>query len=160
MQDAINNTKQFLPDHFATLLGERPAGSQWGRAFTEQDFCLDWREADPGASVRQQGCRYFRLARREFVRAFPDATVAAVRYCDLLTEQRARVYRTAGAHGPELRLDLSATAPADEAWLIVGPHQGNDVVFTVHPGPVMAPDPGHPLDQLDPAAPIAVKLSL
>jgi hypothetical protein len=140
MHNAINNTRDLLPDHFASLLHERPAGSRWGRPFTEADFELPWREADLDGAA--------------FARAFPAATLGAVPYSRLCAADRAAVYRVDGAHGPELRIDRMAIARPVEAWLIVGPHDGHEVVFTAHPGPVMLPLHDR---ALDPALPLAVK---
>jgi len=150
-------TKALIADHFATLLGERPFGSQWGRGFTEADFGLDWREESPPDAVKMEGCRYFRLAHEAFTRAFPGASLGAVAFCDLPEDLRARVEVAEGAHGPELRIHqgiVGRLVEPFEAWLIIGDHEGHQVIFTAHPGLPLAPYRG----QMDPTLPIAVKV--
>lgn len=152
MHEAVRTTRELIPDHYATLLGERPAGSRWGRPFTAEDFALPWRATEPPRDTRVEGCRYFVLDGQAFAEAFPEATVGAVPYGSLTAAQRAQVRLATGTHGPELRLPLGTVLAATEAWLIVGPHDGRDVVFTVHPGPVMLPCP-------DVKASVAVKIA-
>ena len=154
MFDALNNTRK-IGGHFDSLLGERPAGSRWGRAFIEADFALPWREAQPADAVRQPGCRYFVLDGDAFAVAFPRATLGAVPYSSLTDAQRTNVYRANGAHGVELRIDTLAPGRPAEAWVIIGDHDGDQVIFTVHPGRVMLPCPD---GQLDSTQPYAVKL--
>ena len=139
---AAQTTKTLIPEHFATLIGERSFGSKWGRDFTEDDLALGWREQSPFDAVRQEDCRYFRLAPETFARAFPDATLGAVPLCDLSEDLRAKVEAHEGAHGPELRIDRGLVGdlsrPSD-AWLIIGDHEGSQVIFTAHPGAPLVP---------------------
>ncbi len=159
MQNAIENTQTLIPDHYATLIGERPFGSQWGRDFTEADFELPWVEAEVPAAVRQDGCRYFKLDGDAYRDAFPNATLGAVPFNTLSPNLQREVRREEGSHGPELRLYAAERniPTTDEAWLIVGLENGAEVVFTAHPGPVMLPSPKDG-GLLDPKLPYAVKV--
>jgi hypothetical protein len=144
LTEIIAQTKKLMPDHYETLLGERKAGSQWGRPFTEDDFNLPWEEdlgtgwlplADP---ARNPDCRYFRLKpSREW---FPEATVGATRIDELGDAMLSAVRVENGPHGLQL---VCAGAwgriETNEAWLIVGEHEGREVVFTAHPGAPLPP---------------------
>jgi hypothetical protein len=134
--------------HAATLFGERKAGSKWGRAFSRDDWAAllpRWQRYEPPETVRQEGCTYLRTGIGDL---FAGATLGAVPwavveragldgYCEAVT----------GSHGPELQLSRSCIYPgqlpldgrATVATLILGPHEGADVVFTLHPGEPLAP---------------------
>jgi len=149
IKQAVASTKSKIPDHFKTLLGERPAGSQWGRWFTEDDFDLPWVEAEPPAGTARPDCFYFRLDEKALRAAFPGATLGAMPFKDVPADLLSSLRVEQGAHGPELRVTVAPDAPFDgveEAWLILGDHGGDLVVFTAHPGPVMEPLPKDGLD--------------
>jgi hypothetical protein len=164
LKNAISTTKEILSDHYDTLLGERPAGSQWGRDFTEADFDLPWSEAEVPSALRIDGCRYFRLDPEVVKAEFHDATLGAVPFKDLPAALIGSIRIEDGAHGSELRATVPAEvfdglADVTEAWIIVGKHDGRDVVFTAHPGPVMAPLPKDLANvTLDDLAHVAVKI--
>lgn len=165
MKNAIENTRRLLPDHFSTLIGERPAGSQWGRPFAEDDFSLPWKQATLDGPEINPSCRYFRLNAWDMRRAFPAATVGAIPLTDVAAPFLEYVTKRSGAHGPELCIPArvlgheSAAVRASEAWLIVGPHEGSEVIFTAHPGPLTVPlrDPDASIEDLV-GQPIAVKM--
>jgi hypothetical protein len=139
MKAAIEATKKLIPSHYGTLLGERKAGSQWGRPFAESDWDLPWEEATRliPDEVKIPGCRYFRLKRlKEY---FPNATAGAVPLGDFSDEALAELRVVRGSHGLELSMPNFHTGVALEAWLILGDHEGTEVVFTAHPGKPLAP---------------------
>lgn len=161
---AIENTKRMIPSHWDTLLGERPAGSQWGREFTEADFALAWVDKTDTlpASVKQEGCVYLNLSGAQVHEHFPAANVGAIPLNLLSEAELEKVRIRNGAHGPELVIESSDFVDSDgrypvEAWVIIGKHDGEDVVFTAHPGPVMKPLPAKALEDLF-TAPYAVKV--
>jgi len=132
-------------NHFETLLGERPAGSKWGQAdqmgyfhlkedggFQELHFeILSWEEFTPAEGIAMKGCRYFRTDISEF---FPQAMNAACTIEELPDGTEIRVIK--GAHGWELVADMEPVSTS-VATLIIGPHEGSDIIFTVHPGEPM-----------------------
>lgn len=152
IKEAISNTKIHLPDHYQSLLGERPGGSTWGRPFTKEDFELEWHDATDKVdeSVRADNCMYFRLSPADVARAFPDRKLQAIPLSLLDESEWDKVRLRAGAHGVELVYEggedgeeFDPEAAEDEAWLIVGTHETNrdtpdvSIVFTAHPGPLM-----------------------
>ena len=143
IKEAVAATKEAIPDHYATLLGERKFGSKWGRDFTEADFELPWEETDPPEVTRMPGCRYFKLDGEAFASAFPDALLGATLLKNLPADLIDKVRIKEGDHGTELRIDLIDICHdieyPTEAWLIVGEDNGRQVVFTAHPGPPMVP---------------------
>ncbi len=134
------------PSHLSTLLGERPDGSMWGRPFTEADFSLPWEEVTPDdddGRLTMPGCRYFRLGGAALRSAFPNAVVGAVRIASVPDSLLPSVMICEGAHGRELRLrpdafELLDVGAPTEAWLVLGPSDGVEVVFTVFPGPLLS----------------------
>jgi len=162
---AAATTKTAIPSHFATLLGERPAGSQWGRDFTDADWELPWQEQQDPGPCAVPGCRYFRLDAEAVAQAFPRATVQAIPMSELDIETQRLVEPREGAHGPELaikrsKMPLETPQGPQEAWIILGDHEGQEVVFTAHPGPLMMPCPkdGQVPVQLPVRIPFAVKI--
>jgi hypothetical protein len=136
--------------HAATLFGERPAGSKWGREFTREGWeqlLPRWKRHEPPAQVRQEGCQYFRAPVGDL---FPRATLGAVPWS--LVEKLdlyGRVEEAHGPHGAELQMRRSCVGDvlplsgrASYATLIVGEHEGAQVVFTIHPGEPLSPYSG------------------
>jgi hypothetical protein len=123
--------------HRATLFGERPAGSKWGRPFTLADWDAllgAWEQFTPTGDASKPGCRYFQASISE---AFPDATLGALPY-----HEARNVSVAEGAHGPELHCVVPSGTHAlrfKYATLILGEHEGREIVFTIHPGEPMAP---------------------
>jgi hypothetical protein len=129
--------------HRVTLLGERRAGSKWGRGFTltDWDALLEgWNENTHVAlEARMPGCTYFIT---HIGHLFPDATLGAVPWDSLAPSEREEVVDVVGPHGPELQLTARALKfkpRAEYATLIVGPDEGLEVVFTIHPGLPLRP---------------------
>lgn len=161
--------------HAATLFGERPAGSKWGRPFTQEDWealLKRWKRYEPPTAVAQEGCQYFRAPVGDL---FPQASLGAVPWA---TVERLDLYghveQAQGPHGPELQMSRSCvwdvlplSGRATVATLIVGEHEGAQVVFTLHPGEPLSPFNGEQrpcLDgrddvEWDTAATTAVKLT-
>ena len=131
--------------HRYTLLGERKAGSKWGRDFTLDD----WRVLEPqwridtfvSRDVQQPGCTYLTVlpTSAEGGPLFPRATLGAWPWLSLTELEQASVEEVQGAHGPELQLKTHADIPAIVATLILGMHEGVEIVFTIHPGPALRP---------------------
>lgn len=85
------------------------------------------------------GCRYFSATIADL---FPAATLGALAWGDLSEDEQSRVVTREGAHGPELELPVERDAArprATIATLILGMHEGAQVVFTVHPGAPLRP---------------------
>jgi hypothetical protein len=133
-------------DHKATLLGERSAGSKWGRPFAEDDFeelVQGWVEHYPDPAMLVVGCRYFWVG---IECDFPEATQGAVAWSDLQPSVRSQVEVVEGDHGPELQLRCrQKPVQADDATIIIGLSEGKQVVFTIHPGWPLRPYDGTPL---------------
>lgn len=141
IQQALEDTPE---DHRATLFGERPHGSKWGRDFTEEDWATllgAWSELTPPEEVRMGDCRYFGC---RIADTFPKATLGAVAFDELTPERQREVRKVDGPHGPELQIAnyLRASRVVD-ATLVLGPHETPHgtklVVFTIHPGDPLAP---------------------
>lgn len=145
VNSVLDATKSTMPGHFETLLGERPRGSKWGGEMTEEILRrLPWVEDTPHESVAMSGCRYFQCWTKHL---FPNATVGAVPL-KWLAGVRCDVAVVEGAHGKELITDARLDVEAHTATLIVGTHEGKEVVFTVHPGDPLLPVPAD-FDGLD-----------
>ncbi len=141
----LDNTQRLIPDHFKTLLGERPSGSQWGDAGMTENVLrsLYWVEvmASDLGSAAQPRCRYFMANIGE---QFPNATAGATSIDQLFDDQLEHVRLVKGPHGLGLVLpggDFVGTDLVAMAYLIVGDHEGHPVVFTVHPGKPLVPLP-------------------
>lgn len=142
IQSALDATPM---DHRKTLFGERPAGSKWGRGFRPSDWndlLPRWRVLDGlSEAVRQERCAYYEANVRD---VFPFATVGAVPYADLSQSEKELAAVTDGPHGPELVAPSLATRlrSISVATLILGPHRGLTIVYTIHPGLPLAPFDG------------------
>ena len=131
--------------HRETLLGERKAGSKWGRDFTLDD----WRVLEPqwridtfiSRDVKQPGSTYLTClpTSAEGGPMFPKATLGAWPWLSLTELEQKCVEEVKGPHGPELQLESQARIPAIVATLILGLHEGVEIVFTLHPGPALRP---------------------
>ncbi|MEE8615536.1 MAG: hypothetical protein V3T11_10040 [Roseateles sp.] len=141
LQEAMDATPV---GHRDSLFGERAAGSRWGRAFTENDWetlLPLWQKFDPVEAARMAGCAYYEA---NIEALFPGATNGALPWGVLHASQQKHVREVDGAHGKELQLSaehLSHSA-ASMATLIVGPDEGKQVVYTMHPGLPLAPYDG------------------
>jgi len=138
------------PKHAATLVGQRPFGSQWSEEYTpetEDDLAAIFAEAQEipfegmPADTAIPICRYFRLEAGEIC--------GKERF--LLTNDIApdmEVVVRAGAHGLELALtnrDDDLDREVSKAWLIVGPaedEEGNSLAETENPMMVWTAYPG------------------
>lgn len=131
--------------HRETLLGERKAGSKWGRDFTIDDWRLlepQWRlDTFISEDVGQPGCTYLTAnpTSSEGGPLFPLATLGAWPWASLTPLEQAAVEEVPGTHGPELQLKAGDSVPAVVATLILGVHEGTEIVFTIHPGPALKP---------------------
>lgn len=138
IQQAMTNTPE---KHRATLFGERVAGSKWGRSFTQADWDAllgTWEQFTPADGASMDGCRYFQAP---IGNMFPDATLGAIPFHEVPVPNSIRVVE--GAHGPELQCpELPSGAHVlcfKWATLILGEHEGAQIVFTIHPGEPLAP---------------------
>jgi hypothetical protein len=149
--------------HAATLFGERKAGSRWGREFTQADWdallprwwARTHLEPVKGwEGVYMPECTYFQAHLGALVDApavFPNAKLGAVSWDSLDDSEWKHVKEQAGPHGPELVFYLRGTEPTthshllgtmpatDIATLILGPDEGKEVVYTIHPGLPLRP---------------------
>jgi hypothetical protein len=84
------------------------------------------------------GCSYLFASIRDL---FPHATVGALPWETLTGAEQTHVLSVEGPHGPELQLALHGRkAPrATAATLVLGPNEGSEVVYTIHPGMPLRP---------------------
>lgn len=152
-RDIIATTKDYNNGiHFYSLMGERPAGSQWGGKMT-QDILLHWImegkrvplwELD--ASLTASGCAYIRIIPALLRKTFPNAEANVIpSHC-----VRGQIDVRDGAHGKELvcrEWHRSAFINSDDnqAWIILGPLGKEDNkeigIHTLFPGPLTPPLP-------------------
>ena len=132
----ITNTKTVADGtHFASLLGERKAGSKWGGMWTEDDFYnRSWCEFEPAVGVKMSGCHYYKC---DILQSFPNATVGAIPLDDA-NRQGMLVKVAQGTHGAELQSESILEVKTDEATMIVGDEGGKQVIYTIHPGQPLA----------------------
>ena len=133
MTKVIRRTRKVPNDHIDTLLGQRNSGSQWA----EHMICKDveeirqiWSKAE--IVQVKNGCTYARLESSTPLGKIGYATVTQL-------NDDAEVVVEEGAHGLELRLvgvGVGAEASTTEANIIIGEHEGEEVIFTCYPGPV------------------------
>lgn len=152
VKDVWQTTKEKMPEHAKTLMGERPAGSQWGgEGFGEQHLDLPWEDVTEKVpeGAKMPGAKYWHLPPEHRKQHFPQANVGAVPMTELPANLLSKVQMAQGAHGKELQIreedlppELLEQAGEFGAHLITGPEEGvGDVVYTAFPGPIMAPLP-------------------
>jgi hypothetical protein len=122
--------------HYASLLGERKAGSKWSGEWTEAHFfSRAWTEYEPAEGMKMPGCHYYMAS---IAQSFPSAYVGAI---SLEEAQRMHmdIVVAQGTHGPELQTASILQVATDIATMIVGDEAGVQVIYTVHPGTPLAP---------------------
>lgn len=155
-------TSNLNEKHYATLIGERPFGSKWGKEITRDELVsLPWQEVKAEGPNMLPFCTYFRATLPEGYGAMQNAEP----FTSIPNEH---IQVQEGAHGLELVSDLVNERECSEAWLIVGPAQdekgnkieGQYMVWTAFPGELLSPLPkgfdGN-IDSLDSQTDYAVK---
>jgi hypothetical protein len=153
VKEFLDTTEKMHPGHFATLLGERPAGSKWGQEITRGDIInAPWKRLPLDQTAAHVSfCDYYRLDADDMREHFPQAKQCAFPSDHPMFEPGDIAARQ-GAHGWELFQPKAADFrmwAAKEAWLIVGPASRADgssvpnrlMVWTLFPGPIMPPLP-------------------
>lgn len=135
----------------------RPSGSQWGRSLKSWTEIANLRWERVPISDRIDGlhrpeCVYFHYVKRDdeedAIGLHPNATENIM----LLSEfggDFSSIYIGHGPHGLELRCDKIKPQKTREAWLIIGPREGEqfppEIVWTAYPGRLAASVTTHPL---------------
>ncbi len=131
---SLERTRKCLPEHYATLWGERIAGSKWGFELTLGHINGDGWKLAQGGPVRI----YEKESEHQFslgIQALADIIYDPY---DVISVQQ-------GDHGPELVMDFVCYPEGDLPktnimTIIIGPEEGcGDIVFTIHPGKATPP---------------------
>jgi hypothetical protein len=151
LKDVWQQTHEKMPDHAKTLLGERPAGSQWGgEGFAEHHIDLPWEDVTEKTpeNVRFPGAKYYHIPHETRMQHFPKSSVGAIPLNEFPQELLGKIQLTQGAHGKEMQIREEDVSPEftkkheeTGAHVITGPEDFGDAVWTAHPGPIMSPLP-------------------
>ena len=128
----LEETNSLLGEEYVNSFLQREAGSRW-KVSPQEFISLPWVEEQVSPPILMEGCRYFRAE-------LPDIT-AEIGLLEIEHEPEFmlqenlldKVHLYEGDHGLELYY-LGGLRKANEAWCIVGNHQGKEVIFTAHPG--------------------------
>ena len=127
IEGSLERTKKYLPEHYATLWGERIAGSKWGFELTLGHINGDGWKLVQGGRVRifeKKSDHEFSLG----IQPLSETNIVDIRVQE-------------GSHGPELVMDSTGKPQITNIMtLIIGPEEDcGDVVFTIHPGQATPP---------------------
>jgi len=146
----FQNTLNVNKKHAQTLVGERPAGSQWGEEMHPTKLTsLPWQQLDKNDyvdGVHLPFCDYYFLSEEDVLACIPQAQ----QNMELISTCRERGYNIStqpGAHGDnELVSEHIKPRFCSTAWLIVGPAEneageeieGQQMIWTTYPGEITA----------------------
>jgi hypothetical protein len=175
---AFAMTRILNPNHYNSLLGERPSGSQWGFDIKLEDYLsLAWHEVSYlHQDVLVPGCIYLKASARPFLddlnKELPTQRIELL--SDLsLKFIAASVKVQEGAHGLELVSDQIEEQEVEEVSMILGKAEVQEgspasmqpidetlMVWTAYPGRITCPLPQDwdgKLESLDTTKPYAIK---
>lgn len=134
----------------------RPSGSQWGRVLRgwSEIANLRWERlsmTDRITGLHLPQCIYYHYQKQaedeDATGLHPDATENIKLLSEFTDFRSIRIEK--GAHGLELASDEVQPRQTREAWLIIGPRQGEqfppEVVWTAYPGQIAASVTKHKL---------------
>ena len=138
IRDAIRATKALIPEYWDKTLASRQPGSPLGSRFletvTEETLLgLQWTDAtdEVAPEVRMEGCTYFTT--QELGGVMGVVPLAELQPLDVVRLDDSKGTGAVSAVIPR----EACLASVDFTTLIVGPEQGEQVVFTLHPGPAI-----------------------
>jgi len=143
-------TKEINPKHAKTLIGERSKGSKWGENLTEDKLVsVPWKKYEgpniPGAMIPVADYYVLKDASKHF-----SGAKQRVETLDKAEEKGYKLKVETGPHGnKEIVSPDVKEAPIMEAWLVVGPAEGEDgkeisgkkMIWTLFPGILTGSDP-------------------
>lgn len=135
IKQAFESTKRIALHHYESLLQERPTGSQWGYNPTEEDLTSNGFELQElsGPHISPH-CTYYKQNLDEHTLSFQMAESSEV-------VSESSIHAKTGVHGWELISGEVGRSQAREAWIILGPEDGEEIVFTAFPGKLLKPLP-------------------
>jgi hypothetical protein len=126
-QTQLEATVRLKGQEYIDAFVNRKSGSKWvGISSIQNIISLNWVEVFPHSSLAIDGCQYYQA---KCVQVIGLENVIDLRKCQLAVDLRE------GSHGLELVCNENFhPQPTNEAYLIIGRYQDEQIIYTAFPG--------------------------